>query len=100
MTEGLFADPDASADGWDRFDPANTSPVVAYLCSEASGWLTGSILRVHGDTVQRLQPWDIDWDCTYLGRPGQAVDATDLDRGLRTAFRLLPSGLPSGGIAS
>jgi NAD(P)-dependent dehydrogenase (short-subunit alcohol dehydrogenase family) len=100
MTEGLFADPDASGEGWDRFDPANTSPVVAYLCSEASRWLTGSILRVHGNTVQRLRPWDIDPERAYHGRPGQAVDATDLDRGLRTAFRLLPSGLPSGGIAS
>ena len=80
--------------------PANTSPVVAYLCSEASGWLTGSILRVDGDTVARLRPWDIDRERTYRGRTGESVEASQLDRGLRAAFRVLPSGLPSGGLPS
>jgi NAD(P)-dependent dehydrogenase (short-subunit alcohol dehydrogenase family) len=100
MTEGVFSAPDPSTGGWDRFDPANTSPVVAYLCSEASGWLTGSILRVDGDTVARLRPWDIDRERTYRGRPGEPVEASQLDRGLRSAFRVLPSGLPADGLPS
>jgi len=89
----------AGPDGeWDRYDPANTSPVVAWLCSEASGWLSGAVLRIDGDTVQRLRPWDIDTMRTYHGPPGQTVDAEALDHGLRAAFAVLPSGLPATSI--
>src|SRR5439155_9825719 len=37
-----------AGDAWDPLDPANSSPVVAYLCSEQSAWLTGNVLRVDG----------------------------------------------------
>jgi hypothetical protein len=56
------------------------------------------VLRIAGDTVQRLRPWDIDAERTYRGTPCEPVDATKLDRGLRAAFGTLPSGLPAGGI--
>jgi len=39
---------EAASEGWDRLDPSNASPVVAWLCSEQSGWLTGQVLRVDG----------------------------------------------------
>ena len=74
--------------------------MVAYLCSEASRWLSGAVLRVNGDTVQRLAPWDIDADRTYRGTPGEPVDPTQLDRGLRMAFGAFPSGLPAATISS
>ena len=98
MTEGLASMQVDPASGWDRFDPINTSPVVAYLCSEPAAWLSGAVLRISGDTVQRLRPWDIDADRTYRGTPCEPVDATQLDHGLRVAFGALPSGLPAGGI--
>jgi hypothetical protein len=98
MTEGLASMQVDPASGWDRFDPINTSPVVAYLCSEPAGWLSGAVLRISGDTVQRLRPWDIDAERTYRGTPCEPVDATQLHRGLRVAFGALPSGLPAGGI--
>jgi NAD(P)-dependent dehydrogenase (short-subunit alcohol dehydrogenase family) len=99
MTEGLPA-MQPPLGGWDRYDPANASPVVAYLCSAASGWLSGNVLRIQGDTVQRLRPWDIDPHTTYRGAPGAPVDAIALDRGLRVAFGAFPSGLPSGSVGS
>jgi NAD(P)-dependent dehydrogenase (short-subunit alcohol dehydrogenase family) len=99
MTEGLPS-MQRPVEGWDPYDPANTSPVVAYLCSAASGWLSGNVLRIQGDTVQRLRPWDIDPHTTYRGTPGEPVDATALDRGLRVAFGAFPSGLPSGSVGS
>lgn len=99
MTEALPAMQDEAA-GWSPFDPANASPVVAFLCSRESGWLSGSVLRIQGDTVQRLRPWDIDPQCSYRGTPGEAVEAVRLDRGLRVAFGVLPSGLPSGSVGS
>ena len=95
MTDGLpaMAEP---VDGWDPYDPANASPVVAYLCSEASGWLSGAVLRINGATVQRLRPWAIDHDATYRGDGCSAVEATALHHGLRVAFGALPSGIPAG----
>lgn len=100
MTESLPG-MERGADGtWDRYDPANASPVVAYLCSEGSGWLSGAVLRVDGDTVQRLTPWGIDRERTYRGTPGQPVDPRQLDRGLRVAFGAFPSGLPASTISS
>jgi hypothetical protein len=100
MTEsvpGIGVEPADGLDGggWDRYDPLNTSPVVAYLCSRESGWLSGAVLRIDGDTVQRLRPWDVDGERTYRGEAGRPVDATALDRGLRIAFRLFPSGTAS-----
>jgi NAD(P)-dependent dehydrogenase (short-subunit alcohol dehydrogenase family) len=99
MTAGL---PSMASEpcGWDRFDPANASPVVAYLCTAESGWLSGSVLRIEGDTVQRLRPWEIDAGAAYTGQPGQPVDATSLHRGLRVAFGAFPRGLPAGSVAS
>jgi NAD(P)-dependent dehydrogenase (short-subunit alcohol dehydrogenase family) len=99
MTEGLASMNDGGENGWDRYDPANASPVVAWLCSEESGWLSGSVLRIDGDAVQRLRPWSVDNSCVYHGAPCQPVDATSLGRGLRTAFGALPSGLPASSVA-
>ncbi len=93
MTDGLGLLADPGADDWDRHDPANASPVVAWLCSEASGWLSGAVLRIDGDTVQRVRPWEIDQSCTYRGRPGEPVSAGDLGAGLRVAFGALPGGI-------
>jgi NAD(P)-dependent dehydrogenase (short-subunit alcohol dehydrogenase family) len=94
MTAGLPA-MTASADqpGWDRYDPSNSSPVVAWLASEASGWLNGAVLRVDGGLVRRMRPWSIDEETAYRSVSGERLDATELDRGMRVAFRILPGGL-------
>jgi hypothetical protein len=95
MTEGLPFTGEHAEGSWDRFAPDNASPVVAWLCSAESAWLSGAVLRIEGDVVQRLSPWDIDATRTYRGEPNRPVDATALGLGLRTAFRAFPSGLPS-----
>jgi NAD(P)-dependent dehydrogenase (short-subunit alcohol dehydrogenase family) len=97
MTAGIAASPDGA---WDRLDPGNAAPVVAYLCSEESGWLSGCVLRVDGESVQRVRPWDIDYERMYVGEPGGPVDATALDHGLRAAFGVFPRGLPSKSVKS
>jgi NAD(P)-dependent dehydrogenase (short-subunit alcohol dehydrogenase family) len=100
MTEGLPS-MDADADGaWDRFDPANASPVVAWLASAGSGWLTGAVLRIDGNTVQRVRGWEVDSRAGYRSGSGQRLEATELDRGMRVAFGALPSGLPAGSLAA
>ncbi|HVW40782.1 MAG TPA: SDR family oxidoreductase [Amycolatopsis sp.] len=78
--------------GWDPLGPANSSPVVAWLCSERSGWLTGRVLRVDGNTVHPVAPWSVLPGHTAAS--GERLDATELDTGLRVALGTFPAGLP------
>jgi NAD(P)-dependent dehydrogenase (short-subunit alcohol dehydrogenase family) len=65
MTEsayGSIKDRSAAAadDGEDRFDfwhPDNVAPLVAYLCSEAAGDISGKVFGVQGDAVELYQPF-------------------------------------------
>jgi NAD(P)-dependent dehydrogenase (short-subunit alcohol dehydrogenase family) len=100
MTEGLPSMQDDANGSWDRFDPANASPVVAWLASAGSGWLTGAVLRVDGNTVQKVRAWEVDPRVSYRSRSGERLEATELDRGMRLALGTLPSGPPSGSIAA
>jgi NAD(P)-dependent dehydrogenase (short-subunit alcohol dehydrogenase family) len=91
MTAGLMAE-QAEAASFDRGDPANSSPVVAWLASEASGWLTGAVLRVDGNKVQRVRPWEVDESTVVHSSDGGRLDALRLDEDLRRAYRILPRG--------
>lgn len=77
--------------GWNPLDPANSSPVVAWLCSEQSGWLTGRVLRIDGSTVHPVDQWSVRPG--YTARSGERLDATEIDAGLRVALGTAPSGL-------
>ena len=92
---GVSGADDAPAAGWSPMDPGNASPVVAWLLSPAAGWLTGAVLRVEGNAVQRVRPWEIDDAVTYRSRSGERLTADELDVGLRRAFRLFPQGITS-----
>lgn len=49
---------EAPADGFDIWDPANVSPLVAYL-SHAECSFTGETFYVQGGTIRRLAPWTL-----------------------------------------
>ena len=51
----------APADGFDQWNPANVSPVVAYL-SGAGCPFNGETFYVQGGTVRRLAPWGLTGD--------------------------------------
>lgn len=76
---------------WDPLDPANMSPVVAWLCSEESGWLSGQVIRVDGSTVQRVSSWAVDG--MFESASGQAVEVGEVGVGLRKLYGALPGGL-------
>jgi len=78
-------------DGFDRLDPANSSPVVAWLCSEQSGWLTGQVLRIDGGTVHPVRGWSVQEG--YRAQGGSRLEAQELDAGLRRTLGVLPPGL-------
>jgi NAD(P)-dependent dehydrogenase (short-subunit alcohol dehydrogenase family) len=88
--EGYEPDP-----GWDPLDPGNSSPLVAWLTSAESGWLTGAVLRVDGNVVQRVRPWEVDRDVQYRARGGARLEATELGVGLRRAYGTFPRGTAS-----
>lgn len=70
LTEATFGDAVAAEEGkFDRWDPANVSPFVAYLCSSECE-LTGEAFIVGGSRVQRVRPWerDADWKLSTDGR--------------------------------
>ena len=64
LAEAVAAPADPTA--FDAWHPANVSPLVAALCSEACP-VTGEVFLVHGGRVQRFDPW----------RPGEVVAERD-----------------------
>ncbi|MFI5053219.1 MAG: SDR family NAD(P)-dependent oxidoreductase [Acidimicrobiia bacterium] len=81
----------SSDEEWDPLDPANASPVVAWLCSEESGWLSGSVLRVDGNTVMRVRGWTIEGG--YKSASGEMLDTAEVGLGVRKLFGAAPVGL-------
>jgi NAD(P)-dependent dehydrogenase (short-subunit alcohol dehydrogenase family) len=77
--------------GWDPLDPANASPVVAWLCSEEAGWLSGAVLRVDGNTVRRVKGWTVEGG--YTAKSKEALTADELSLGIRKLFGAAPIGL-------
>jgi len=68
---------------WDPMDPANSSPLVAWLASDESQLVTGQVIRVIRDRIILMQGWtevrqvasgNRPWDAEKLG----AVLATDV----------------------
>src|SRR5918993_5147072 len=62
MTEsayGAFQDLSATDEGetFDFWHPDNVAPLVAYLCSESAGSISGKVFGVQGDAVELYQPF-------------------------------------------
>lgn len=93
MTGGSVMAGRETVEGWDPMDPANSSPVVAWLCSAESAWLTGTVLRVDGSTVQRVNTWAIDTPAQYRSASGERLTVEELGAGLRKAYGVLPRGI-------
>ena len=58
MTEAAFAETMAAPEsGFDAMDPANVSPVVAWLASEDSSDVTGRVIEVEGGKICVEEGW-------------------------------------------
>ena len=87
-TVGREAD---TSGAWDKLDPANMSPVVAWLVSEEAGWFSGQVLRVDGNVVSRVQTWTIAE--SFNSKSGEAVTVEEVGLGLRKMLGAAPRGL-------
>jgi NAD(P)-dependent dehydrogenase (short-subunit alcohol dehydrogenase family) len=96
MTDAAKAAADERGVSFDPLDPKAASPVVAYLASEASGWISGQVLRIEGDTVIVMQGWTAT-STRFKARGGGYLDAEELVTGMRVAYKAFPGGIPSSG---
>ncbi|CEA06943.1 Putative short-chain type dehydrogenase/reductase [Arthrobacter saudimassiliensis] len=59
MTEGAFAEAMAAPEsGFDAMDPANVSPVVAWLASPGSREVTGRVIEIEGGRICIEEGWN------------------------------------------
>jgi NAD(P)-dependent dehydrogenase (short-subunit alcohol dehydrogenase family) len=91
MTQSAGMADDVAPGTWDRLDAGNASPVVAWLASEDSGWLSGAILRIDGDTVSRVDGYHLNG--SYRSRSGEAVTIDELPTAVRRLYGAFPKGL-------
>lgn len=78
MTEGAFADMMKAPDeGFDAMDPANVSPLVAWLASPASRDVTGRVFEVDGGRVSLCDGWrtGVEIDCGQRWEPADLGEA-------------------------
>jgi NAD(P)-dependent dehydrogenase (short-subunit alcohol dehydrogenase family) len=92
MTEDIDFVRDAlgAEDDFDPRDPANVSGLVAYLGSDAACWLSGQVLRIDGNRIQRLSGWSLAGE--YVTRSGRAATPEELIDGMAELYGALPSG--------
>ena len=84
MTEGAFPDMMATPEGevaFDRMDPANNSPVVAWLASEDAGDVTGRVIEIEGGQICVEQGWT-HGPVSDLGRRWEAGEVGEAVRSL------------------
>ncbi|MFN2388496.1 MAG: SDR family oxidoreductase [Actinomycetota bacterium] len=93
MTENIFAGMDAPTEGFDPLDPANISPVVVALCSDAAQGITGQCFFIYGGTINVLRPWD-------SGTVIKKDDSWDPDELLGRLTAAFPTGIAPEGMMS
>ncbi len=91
MTENLMKP--SAAGAFEPRDPANASGVVVYLGSAEASWLTGQVLRIDGDRVQRMQGWQIAGE--HQSAAGGAVTADELIDGMAAMYQVMPVPVPT-----
>jgi NAD(P)-dependent dehydrogenase (short-subunit alcohol dehydrogenase family) len=93
MTEAMpyFATPES---GFDRYDPANVSPMVAWLASDTSAAVNGQVFIVLGDEVHRMAPATI---ASSIRNDGERWTVDGLTHAQADLFAGADPGLPPWG---
>ena len=77
---------------WDPRHPGNASPVVAWLVSDDSAWLTGQILRVDADMLARVTGFQVA-PVMHQAESGARLDVAEIGPALRKMYGIFPPGL-------
>jgi NAD(P)-dependent dehydrogenase (short-subunit alcohol dehydrogenase family) len=64
-------------DEWHPMDPSNSSPLVAWLASEESAYVTGQVFRVIDDRIHWMQGWR---EAKSVASGGKKWDFDDMGR--------------------
>ncbi len=86
-----FAQP---SEGFDKYDPANISPMVAFLASDAASDINAQTFIVLGDQVHRMRPAEI---ANSISGGGQKWTVEGLIAAKDEMFGGLPCGIPVWG---
>ena len=86
-----FAQP---SEGFDKYDPANISPMVAFLASDAASDVNAQTFIVLGDQVHRMRPTEI---ANSISGGGQKWTVEGLIAAKDEMFGGMPSGIPVWG---
>ena len=86
-----FAKPES---GFDKYDPANISPMVAFLASDHASDISAQTFIVLGDQVHRIRPTAI---ANSAGGGGQKWTVDALAAAKDQLFGGEPSGVPAWG---
>jgi hypothetical protein len=87
-----MSDASVADEGYEPLHPRASSPLVAYLASDDSAWLTGQVIRVEGNVLKRFRTWSLAPN-GYAAKPGEFLKAEEMHQGVRTIFEALPIGL-------
>jgi NAD(P)-dependent dehydrogenase (short-subunit alcohol dehydrogenase family) len=86
-----FAKPET---GFDKYDPANVSPMVAFLASDHAADISGQVFIVLGDQVHRMRPMEI---VSSVRNGGASWTVEGLAAAKDDLFAGAPSGVPAWG---
>ncbi len=87
-SKGIFPEAPEDPDAFDAYLPDNISPLVVYLASDESAWLTGQVIYIQGDRVRRMDGWRVAAE--YHSVAGRALSADELGEALPHLYGVLP----------
>ncbi|MFN8103550.1 MAG: SDR family NAD(P)-dependent oxidoreductase [Acidimicrobiia bacterium] len=84
-------------DGFERLNPANSAPMVAWLASDQSIHVTGQVFRAVGDEISLYKPWRVE-ATTKTPKGPRKWKAAEISNAVNTnLFGTRSAGLTLGG---
>jgi hypothetical protein len=87
---------DEAGDEFNRLNPGNSAPMVAWLASDEALHVTGQVFRAVGDSITHYIPWTLGTDVTTPKGPRKWDPAEIGDIVNAQIFRCRPGGLQMG----
>jgi NAD(P)-dependent dehydrogenase (short-subunit alcohol dehydrogenase family) len=82
---------------FNRLNPGNSAPMVAWLASDEASHVTGQVFRAVGDSITHYVPWTLGAEVTAPKGPRRFDPAEIGDLVNAQIFRCRPGGLQIGG---